>query len=163
MRDNGRCIQSGRPTVTMTDSEVEVLLVEDTPADAELAIQALKSRSLVNRLVWVKDGAEALDFLFAANAYAGRNADCRPNVVLLDLHLPRLGGIEVLRRIKNEERTRAIPVVVLTSSQEDVDIKECYRLGVNSFITKPISFDDFVKVVGDIGLYWLVLNKGPEP
>jgi CheY-like chemotaxis protein len=143
-------------------AEVDVLLVEDTPADAELAVQALKAHGLVNNLIWVKDGPEALDFLFGTNAYAGRNCECRPKVVLLDLHLPRLGGIDVLRRIKQEPRTSAIPVVVLTSSREDVDIRECYRLGANSFITKPVSFDEFVQVLGDLGLYWLLLNKGPH-
>jgi CheY-like chemotaxis protein len=140
---------------------VEILLVEDTPADAELTTLALKKHCLINNLVWVKDGPEALDFLFAEGAYVGRNCADQPKVVLLDLHLPRLSGIEVLRRIKTDERTRLIPVVVLTSSKEEVDIEECYRLGVNSYIAKPVSFDEFVKVVGELGLYWLLLNRRP--
>lgn len=141
---------------------VEILLVEDTPADAELTMRALTKHSLVNSVVWVKDGAEALDFLFATGAYAGRDTSRRPKVVLLDLRLPRVSGIEVLRRIKQDDRTRTIPVVALTSSKEDVDVDECYRLGVNSYIAKPVSFDAFVKVVGELGLYWLLLNKIPR-
>ena len=148
--------------MTHPSDAVEILLVEDMTADAELTIRALKKHCLINNLVWVKDGPEALDFLFAAGAYAGRNCADQPKVVLLDLHLPRLSGIEVLRRIKNDERTRLIPVVVLTSSKEDVDIDECYRLGVNSYIANPVSFDEFVKAVGELGLYWLLLNKRPN-
>jgi len=141
---------------------VEILLVEDTPADAELTIRALEQHKLGNNVVWLKDGAEALDFLFATGTYAGRDVAHPPKVVLLDLRLPRVSGIEVLRRIKGDERTRMIPVVALTSSKEDVDVEECYRLGVNSYVTKPVSFDEFVKVVGELGLYWLLLNKGPH-
>lgn len=148
--------------MTQVTDVVEILLVEDTPADAELTMRALKKHSLVNNLVWVKDGAEALEFLFATGAYAGRDNSHQPKVVLLDLRLPRISGIEVLRQIKNDERTRAIPVVVLTSSKEDIDVDECYRLGVNSYITKPVSFDEFFKVVGELGLYWLLLNKSPH-
>lgn len=148
--------------MTQRNDEVEILLVEDTAADAELTIRALKKSCLVNNLVWVKDGAEALDFLFATGAYAERDTAQQPKVVLLDLRLPRISGVEVLRRLKNDERTRTIPVVVLTSSKEDVDVEECYRLGVNSYITKPVSFDEFVKVVGELGLYWLLLNKIPN-
>jgi CheY-like chemotaxis protein len=147
--------------MTQTNDAVEILLVEDSPEDAELTIRALKKHCLVNSLVWVKDGAEAIDFLFADGAYAGRDSACRPKVVLLDLRLPRLSGVEVLRRMKGDERTRTIPVVVLTSSKKDVDMEECYQLGVNSYITKPVSFDEFVKVVGELGLYWLLLNKIP--
>jgi CheY-like chemotaxis protein len=142
---------------------VEVLLVEDTPADAELALRALKKRGLANRVFWVKDGAEALDFLFGTGSYAGRDVvGSRPKVVLLDLRLPKLSGLDVLRRVKADERTHSIPVVVVTSSREEVDLDECYRLGVNSYITKPVEFDDFTKVVGDLGLYWLLVNKIPE-
>jgi len=147
--------------MTHGNDAVEILLVEDMAADAELTTRALNRHCLINSLVWVKDGAEAIDFLFAQGPYAGRDSARKPNVVLLDLHLPRVSGIEVLRRIKSDERTRLIPVVVLTSSTEDVDIAECYRLGVNSYITKPVSFDEFVKVVGELGLYWLLLNKRP--
>jgi len=148
--------------MTQRNDEVEILLVEDTAADAELTIRALKKSCLVNNLVWVKDGAEALDFIFASGAYAERDQAHQPKVVLLDLRLPRVSGIDVLRRLKSDERTRTIPVVVLTSSKEDVDVDECYRLGVNSYITKPVSFDEFVKVVGELGLYWLLLNKIPN-
>jgi CheY-like chemotaxis protein len=148
--------------MTKCNDSVEILLVEDTPADAELTMSALKKHSLVNNLVWVKDGAQALDFLFATGAYAGRDCTSKPKVVLLDLRLPRVSGIEVLRRIKGDENTRLIPVVVLTSSKEDIDIGECYRLGVNSYITKPVSFDEFVKAVSELGLYWLLLNKRPN-
>lgn len=151
-----------RNVMTNTNDAVEILLVEDTPADAELTINALKKYSMVNNLVWVKDGAEAIDFMFATGSYAGRNCAQQPKVVLLDLRLPRVSGIEVLRRIKGDETTRLIPVVVLTSSKEDIDIGECYRLGVNSYITKPVSFDEFVKAVSELGLYWLLLNKRPN-
>ena len=130
--------------------------------DAELTMGALKKSGLANNIIWVKDGAEAIDFLFAEGAYAGRDSLHRPKVVLLDLHLPRVNGIEVLRRIKNDERTRPIPVVVLTSSKEEVDLAECYGLGVNSYVTKPVAFDEFVKTVGEMGLYWLLLNKRPS-
>jgi two-component system response regulator len=148
--------------VTNMSDAVEILLVEDTPADAELTIRALEKHKLGNNVVWVKDGAEALDFLFATGAYAGRDITRPPKVVLLDLRLPRVSGIEVLRRVKGDESTRLIPVVALTSSKEDVDIEECYRLGVNSYIAKPVSFDDFVKVVGELGLYWLLMNRSPR-
>ena len=144
----------------LTDG-VEILLVEDNPTDAELAIVALKERNLANKLVWVKDGAEALDFLFATGAYAKRNIENSPKVVLLDLRLPKVDGLEVLRRIKADERTKRIPVVVLTSSKEDRDVAECYSLGVNSYISKPVEFDEFAKVVSELGLYWLLINEPP--
>ncbi|HEY5994107.1 MAG TPA: response regulator [Gallionellaceae bacterium] len=141
--------------------EVEILLVEDNPTDAELAMRALKKSNLANKLVWVKDGAEALDFVFATGAYANRSGKSEPKVILLDLRLPKVDGMEVLRRIKSDERTRSIPVVVLTSSKEDRDVAESYRLGVNSFISKPVEFDEFAKVVSELGLYWLLINKPP--
>lgn len=141
---------------------VEILMVEDTEADAELAIRALRKRGIANHLVWVKDGAEALDFIFAEGAYAGRNLGDGPKVVLLDLRLPKISGIEVLRRVKSDARTQRIPVVVLTSSKEDVDLDECYKLGVNSYISKPVEFDEFARVVGELGLYWLLVNKAPH-
>ena len=139
--------------------EVEILLVEDNPTDAELAIRALKKSNLANKLEWVKDGAEALDFLFATGAYMGRNVENGPKVILLDLRLPKVDGMEVLRRIKEDARTRTIPVVVLTSSKEDRDVAESYQLGVNSYISKPVEFDKFVKVVSELGIYWLLVNK----
>lgn len=145
-----------------TTEIVEVLLVEDTPEDAELTMRTLKRYNLANNLVWVKDGAEAIEFLFASGAHAGRAMENLPRVVLLDLHLPKLGGLEVLRRLKGDPRTQAIPVVVLTSSTEESDMKECYRLGVNSFISKPVEFDAFMKVVGELGFYWLLVNRLPS-
>ncbi len=141
--------------------EVEILLVEDNPTDAELCIRALKKNNLANKLVWVKDGAEALDFLFSTGAYADRGPTCPPKVVLLDLRLPKVDGMEVLRKVKAEERTRAIPVVVLTSSKEEVDLEECYKLGVNSYISKPVEFDAFAKTVSELGMYWLLVNRPP--
>ena len=139
--------------------EVEILLVEDNPTDAELAIRALKKSILSNKLVWVKDGAEALDFIFATGVYSERQVAHGPNVILLDLRLPKVDGMEVLRRIKKDERTRIIPVVVLTSSKEDRDVVESYQLGVNSYICKPVEFDEFVKVVSELGLYWQLVNQ----
>lgn len=141
--------------------EVEILLVEDNPTDAELCIRALKKSNLANSLVWVKDGAEALDFLFATGAYAGRDVTMPPKVVLLDLRLPKVDGMEVLRRVKADERTRAVPVVVLTSSKEDRDVAESYKFGVNSYISKPVEFDAFAKTVSELGLYWLLVNRPP--
>jgi len=146
----------------MTDlNTVEILLVEDDPQDVELTLRALKKHHLANHVHVVKDGTEALEFLFASGAYEGRNMANYPKVVLLDLKLPKLSGIEVLGKLKADERTKAIPVVVLTSSQETPDLQEAYRLGVNSYIVKPIGFDRFIKVVSDLGLYWLLLNESP--
>ncbi|MDD5301235.1 MAG: response regulator [Gallionella sp.] len=147
--------------MSILTEDVEILLVEDNPTDAELAVVALKERNLANKLVWVKDGAEALDFLFAAGAYVGRKVENGPKVVLLDLRLPKVDGLEVLRRIKADERTKRIPVVVLTSSKEDRDVAECYSLGVNSYIGKPVEFEEFAKVVSELGLYWLLINQPP--
>lgn len=144
----------------LTDG-VEILLVEDNPTDAELTMVALKEHNLANKLVWVKDGAAALDFLFATGAYADRKVENGPKVVLLDLRLPKVDGLEVLRRLKADERTRQIPVVVLTSSKEDRDVAECYNLGVNSYISKPVEFEEFAKVVSELGLYWLLINQPP--
>jgi CheY-like chemotaxis protein len=141
--------------------EVEILLVEDNPTDAELAIRALTKSNLANKLVWVKDGAEALDFVFARGEYSERQVVNGPKVILLDLRLPKVDGMEVLRQIKADERTRIIPVVVLTSSKEDRDVAEGYRLGVNSFISKPIEFDAFAKTVSELGMYWLLVNHPP--
>ncbi len=141
--------------------EVEILLVEDNPTDAELCIRALKKSNLANSLVWVKDGAEALDFLFATGVYADRDILSPPKVVLLDLRLPKIDGLEVLRKVKDDERTKSIPVVVLTSSKEDRDVVDSYKLGVNSYISKPVEFDAFAKTVSDLGLYWLLVNYPP--
>ncbi|MBI5429033.1 MAG: response regulator [Nitrosomonadales bacterium] len=141
--------------------EVEILLVEDNPTDAELCIRALKKNNLANKLVWVKDGAEALDFIFATGTFVRRPVGSGPKVILLDLHLPKVSGMEVLRRVKSDEHTRTIPVVVLTSSKEDRDVAESYQLGVNSYISKPVEFDEFAKTVSELGLYWLLVNHPP--
>jgi two-component system response regulator len=141
---------------------VEILLVEDSDEDAELTIRALRQRKLANELHRVKDGAEALDFIFAAGDYAARSAQPRPRVVLLDLKLPKVDGMEVLRRMKEDPETRRIPVVMLTSSKEDRDLEAAYRLGVNSYIVKPVEFDKFVAAVEQLGLYWAVLNQNPR-
>lgn len=144
-------------------SVVEILLVEDNPTDAELCIRALQKHKLANHLEWVKDGAAALDFLFARGAYAGRSGLAAPKVVLLDLRLPKVDGLEVLQAVKADESTRHIPVVVLTSSKEEPDMAQCYQLGVNSFVSKPVAFEEFVRVVSDLGLYWLLINRPPPP
>lgn len=141
--------------------EVEILLVEDNPTDAELAMRALKKAKLANNLLWVDDGAKALDFIFGSGEYSGRQVQNGPKVIMLDLRLPKVDGMEVLRRIKNDERTRTIPIVVLTSSKEDRDVAECYALGVNSYISKPVEFDEFAKVVSELGFYWLLVNRSP--
>jgi two-component system response regulator len=133
--------------------EIDILLVEDNPNDAELTQRALKKSDLGARLAVARDGAEALEYLLSNRP--------RPKVVFLDLKLPKIDGIEVLRRVRAEERTHSLPVVVLTSSQEERDINECYKLGVNSYVVKPVEFDRFYKAVADLGLYWLVLNKSP--
>jgi len=143
-------------------NEVEILLVEDNPRDEEMTVRALKKHNLANNVYVVKDGAEALDFVFAEGAYAGRNVRHRPKVILLDLKLPKVDGIEVLRKIKADERTKVIPVAVLTSSKEDRDLQVCYELGVNSYIVKPVEFESFVKAVSGLGLYWLLLNQPPQ-
>jgi two-component system, response regulator len=140
---------------------IEVLLVEDNPRDAELTLRALRKRHLANNVTLVKDGQEALDFLFAQGAYAGRDINHRPKVVLLDLKLPKVDGLEVLRRLKADEHARTIPVVVLTSSREESDVVESYRLGVNSYIVKPVDFDNFSEAVSGLGFYWLLLNEPP--
>jgi CheY-like chemotaxis protein len=146
----------------MTDDDiVEILLVEDNPNDVELALHALKRNKLANRIEIVRDGAEALDFIFATGAYAHRQVENGPKVVLLDLKLPKVDGLEVLRRMKSDPRTRAIPVVMLTSSREEPAIAESYKLGVNSYITKPVDFDQFTEAVRQLGFYWLLLNQPP--
>jgi two-component system response regulator len=141
------------------DQEIEVLFVEDNQSDAELTIRALKKNNLANKLVHVKDGAQALDFLFGRGEYNNRNIDNKPKVILLDLKMPKVNGIEVLEQIKADDRTKKIPVVVLTSSKEDPDIEECYRLGVNSYVVKPVQFEEFIKAISKLGMYWLILNE----
>ncbi|OGS23628.1 MAG: two-component system response regulator [Elusimicrobia bacterium RIFOXYB2_FULL_48_7] len=146
----------------MTDmNEIEILLVEDNPSDAELAIRSLKKQNLANNLVWLKDGAEALDFLFSQGKYAGQ-LNNKPKIILLDLRLPKVDGMEVLKKIKSDEKTKTIPVIVLTSSKQDRDIVESYKLGVNSYVSKPVEFEEFAKMVSQLGLYWLLVNKVPR-
>jgi two-component system response regulator len=142
-------------------NEVDILLVEDNPYDAELTIRALANRGLADKLLTCSDGVEALDFLFGSGRYAGRDQALRPKVIFLDLKLPRASGLEVLAKIKTDERTRTIPVVILTSSQEESDIVKSYKLGVNSYTVKPVDFDRFFQVVEELGLYWILLNKVP--
>jgi two-component system, response regulator len=141
---------------------VDILLVEDNPRDAELTIRAIKKRNLANPLHVVEDGAEALDFIFCRGAYAGRDVSRPPKVILLDLKLPKMSGLEVLKVIKSEERTRAVPVVVVTSSQEDPDIQAAYALGANSYVVKPVDFDAFLDAMSNLGLYWLLVNQSPK-
>ncbi len=141
---------------------LEILLVEDNVSDAELCLRALKKNNLANKLFWVKDGAEALDYIFATGEYAGRKVEDGPHVILLDLRLPKVDGLEVLQRLKADERTKVIPVVILTSSDEDRDVVESYKLGANSYIPKPVEFDRFARVVAEMGMYWLLLNKLPS-
>jgi len=142
--------------------EVEVLLVEDNPADIALTLRALKKRNLANQVHVVKDGAAALEFLFGSDEAPRTETFHPPKVILLDLKLPKVDGHEVLRIIKSDERTRYIPVVVLTSSREERDLVESYKLGVNSYIVKPVDFDSFMNAVTDLGLYWLLLNQAPR-
>ena len=143
----------------MTTAGIDILLVEDNPRDVEMTLRALRNHNLANKVHVVKDGAEALDFIFTRGAYAHRDPNHVPKVVLLDLKLPKVSGLEVLGAIKGDARARTIPVVVLTSSQEEKDMVESYQLGVNSYIVKPIDFDKFVEAVGQLGLYWLLINK----
>jgi two-component system response regulator len=140
---------------------VDILLVEDNPHDAELTIRALKKRNLANRLFTVEDGAEALDFLFGRGRYTQRQVADHPKVVLLDLKLPKVNGLEVLRTIKADARTRPIPVVIVTSSHEDPDIQTAYELGVNSYVVKPVEFGAFTEAMSQVGFYWLLVNQTP--
>ncbi len=139
----------------------DILLVEDNPADEELTLDALRTHHLANHIEVVRDGAEALEFLFQTGAYAHQAGKTSPKLVLLDLKLPKLDGLEVLQRIKSDPRTQPIPVVLLTSSREERDIDEGYRLGANSYIVKPVDFGQFTEAVRQLGLYWLLLNQPP--
>ena len=139
--------------------EVEILLVEDNMADAELTIRALNKAKIANNILHLKDGAEALDKLFGKGEYAERDITKLPKVILLDIKMPKVDGIEVLRRLKASEHTKYIPVVIMTSSSEEKDIISSYELGVNSYVVKPVGFEDFAKAVGELGFYWMLLNK----
>ena len=145
----------------MVKNEVDILLVEDNPDDAELTIRGLKERKLANNITWVMDGAEALDFLFHKGKYSSK-INHKPKVILLDLKLPKIDGLEVLRQVKKNESTKIIPVVILTSSREEKDIVESYKLGVNSYIVKPVEFEKFQASINEIGFYWLLLNEPPK-
>ncbi|MEP6715766.1 MAG: response regulator [Terriglobia bacterium] len=145
-----------------TSNAIEILIVEDSPEDLELSLLALGKANLTNRIHVARDGPEALDFLFCEGAHTERQGRENPKVILLDLKLPKLDGLEVLKRIKSDPRTQEIPVVVLTSSREQRDVMESYKLGVNSYIVKPVNFDRFAAAVLELGMYWLLLNQPPD-
>ena len=146
----------------MSESNVvEILLVEDNPDDLELALRALEKAKLTNRIEVARDGVEALDFIFCTGPHVGRRIEDKPRVILLDLKLPKIDGLEVLKRVKSDPRTQMIPVVMLTSSKEQRDLVESYRMGANSYIVKPVAFEGFVNAVQDLGMYWLLLNQPP--
>ncbi len=144
-------------------AEVEILLVEDNPADVELTLHALRQNKLANRIQVARDGEEALDFLFGRGPYSQRDTNHRPKLILLDLKLPKIDGLEVLRQIRSNPQTRAIPVAILTSSKEEKDLIQSYELGVNSYIQKPVDFAQFRETIKQLGMYWLVVNEPPPP
>jgi two-component system, response regulator len=146
----------------MNDYQVEILLVEDNPHDAEMTTRALKKANLANKLIHVKDGAEALDFVFAKGAFADRQIQNKPKVILLDIKMPKIDGIEVLRQIKSNDITKTIPVVIMTSSKEEQDVITSYNLGVNSYVVKPVDFEGFAKAVSQLGFYWLITNQSTD-
>ena len=141
---------------------VEILLIEDNPYEAELAIHSLKKYNFTNNLHHIDDGAEALDFIFERGQYESQGTMAKPKLILLDIKLPKIDGIEILRQLKANEKTKMIPVVILTSSKENQDIKICYELGANSYIVKPVDFDSFSKAVAELGMYWMLLNNPPD-
>ncbi|HET6224791.1 MAG TPA: response regulator [Bacteroidia bacterium] len=146
----------------MDNEVVEIVLVDDNLNDVELMIRALKKINLANKIVHLKDGVEGADFLLCKGKYSTRNINNKPKVVLLDLKMPRMDGLEVLEKIKKDERTNTIPIVILTSSKEDPDIRKAYELGASSYIVKPVDFDNFSKAVAELGFYWLLLNEAPK-
>jgi two-component system, response regulator len=150
-----------QPTDTLYEQPLSIVLVEDNPADAELAMRALRRGKIGNQVQWLQDGAEALDFFFCRGKYANRIITNQPKVVLLDLKLPKVGGLEVLRQLKSDPLTKTIPIVVLTSSAEDSDVIESYQLGVNSYIVKPVDFEQFNQAVQQLGFYWILFNHLP--
>ncbi len=143
------------------DNHVEIILIEDNPFEAELAIRSLKKNHLANKLIHIDDGAEALDFIFSRGKYESRNSLPQPKLILLDLNLPKVSGIEIVKQIKSNELTKTIPVVIMTSSKEERDIVDSYQYGVNSYLVKPVSFETFSKAIADLGFYWLLLNQTP--
>jgi CheY-like chemotaxis protein len=146
----------------MDNLQVEILLVEDNMDDAEMTIRALRKKNLSNRLTHLTDGEEALDFLFGKGKFEGRDINYKPKLILLDLKMPKIDGMEVLEKVKSNSETKKIPVVVLTSSKEDPDLKKCYELGANSYIVKPVEFESFINAVSELGLYWMLLNQVPR-
>jgi two-component system, response regulator len=146
----------------MFPTDIDILLVEDNKSDAMLTIRALKKHNLAHNLVHLIDGAEALDFIFGKGEYAGRNIGNKPKVILLDLKMPKVSGLEVLRIIKNDERTKSIPVVMMTSSKEEKDIAESHALGVNSYVVKPVEHESLSKIVAELGTYWVLVNNTPK-
>ncbi|MHB8911853.1 MAG: response regulator [Lysobacter sp.] len=145
----------------MNYQHVEILLVEDSKADAEMTMRTLKRRGIANHIQWVRDGVEALDYLFCRGDYADRT-NGYPKMVLLDLKMPKMDGLQVLERMKQDPQTKAIPVVMMTSSREEGDLVASYRLGVNSFVVKPVDFDEFAETVAQVGMYWMIANEAPE-
>jgi two-component system response regulator len=146
----------------MNSLPVEILLVEDNPDDAALTIRSLKKLNLANRLVHLQDGEEALDFIFGTGKYDGQPLDQAPKVIFLDINMPKVNGLEVLEKLRTEAFSKTIPVVILTSSAEDPDIKRAYDLGANSYIVKPVEFDNFSKTVADLGMYWMMINHSSK-
>jgi len=144
-------------------NQIEILLVEDNPADLKMTLHALRGGKVANHIQVARDGAEALEFIFCEGEFATRNINDGPKVILLDLKLPKVGGLEVLARVKSDPRTRQIPVVIMTSSNEQSDLAKSYDLGANSYIVKPVNFESFAKAVQDLGMYWLLLNQPPTP
>lgn len=142
--------------------EVEILLIEDSISDAEMTIAALRENNIVNKLLHLRDGAAALDYIFARGIYSDRNIDDKPKVILLDLKMPKVNGIEVLDAMQKDDRTKTIPVVILTSSKEDPDIRKCYDLGANSYVVKPVEFEAFQKAISGLGLFWMIINQHPS-
>jgi len=145
----------------MPNSPIQILLVEDNKSDAMLTIRALKKHNLANNLIHLIDGEQALEYIFGTGEYAGRNIENKPKVIFLDIKMPKVSGLEVLRAIKADERTKLIPIVMMTSSNEERDIIESHQLGVNSYVVKPVGFENFSKTIADLGFYWLVVNNTP--
>jgi CheY-like chemotaxis protein len=141
------------------NSEFEIVIIEDNPNDAELMVRTLKKNQLVNNLIVLEDGEQALDFLFQKGKYANEKSPILPKVIFLDLKLPKVSGLEVLAQLKSNENTRKIPVVVVSSSKEDPDITKAYKLGANSYVVKPVNFDEFIKTINQLGIYWLLVNE----
>lgn len=145
----------------MKNTNIDILLIEDSPHDAEMTLRALKKNKIANDIIHLTNGAQALNFLFGSGEFEGRDVDNKPKLILLDLKMPKIDGIEVLQKIKQNESTKRIPVVVLTSSKENPDIQKCYDLGANSYLVKPVDFNSFIRSVTDSGMYWMLLNQLP--